>query len=269
MYRTAVAALSILLQLAINVAHAEIVSCEAAGAGVPLPPMGTDMEDAMLAQATACMREKKPGQAAAILTQIIKSDPRNAAAYMNRGSVQTVLGEIAFALDDYSTALRLAPGMVEAWYNRGTTYTHMRQFEAAISDFTEAIRQKPDFALAYCNRALSEVELGRYDDAIADYAVGVGHEPQQSYCRFNRGNLYLMLGEYQKAIDDFTTAFGEHATDGNALSRRGQAHEAMGQTKEAIDDYNAALEIDPRLESATEGLSRLTQQEKQSDNGNR
>jgi hypothetical protein len=43
----------------------------------------------------------------------------------------------------------------------------------------------------------------------------------------------------------------------------------MGQIKEATDDYNAALEIDPQLESAREGISRHTQQQKQSDKGNR
>jgi tetratricopeptide (TPR) repeat protein len=78
-----------------------------------------------------------------------------------------------------------------------------------------------------------------------------------------------MLGEYQKAIDDFTAAFGEHPSDANALSRRGQAHEALGQTKEAMDDYNAALQVDPQLESAKEGISRLTQLQKHSDNENR
>jgi tetratricopeptide (TPR) repeat protein len=78
-----------------------------------------------------------------------------------------------------------------------------------------------------------------------------------------------MLGEYQKAVDDYTAAFGEHPSDANALSRRGQAYEAMGQTKETIDDFNAALEINPSLESAREGLSRLTQQQKHSDSGNR
>jgi Flp pilus assembly protein TadD len=78
-----------------------------------------------------------------------------------------------------------------------------------------------------------------------------------------------MLGEYQKAIDDFTVAFEGHPSDANALSRRGQAHEGLGQTKEAMDDYNAALEVNPQLESAREGISRLTQQQKQSDNGNK
>jgi tetratricopeptide (TPR) repeat protein len=245
---------------------ADTIACDSSDLGV-VNATAKEQVDAMLQQATACVRDKKPGQAVAILTQIIKNDPTNATAYLNRGSAQATLGELSFAMDDYGTALRLAPDMVEAWYNRGTTLTRMHRFEAAIADFTEAIRLKPDLALAYCNRGLSEVELGRYDAAITDYATAIGQEPDLTYCRANRGNLYLMLGEYQKAIEDFTSALGEHPKDANALSRRGQAHEAMGQIKEAIDDYNAALEIDSQLVSAKEGLSRLTQQQKQLGNG--
>ena len=221
--------------------RADTIACDAPDLGLA-NTSAKEQVDAMFKQATACVREKKPERAVAILTQIIKNDPTNAVAYLNRGSAQATLGELSFALNDYSTALRLAPDMVEAWY---------------------------DFALAYCNRGVSQVEIGRYDDAIADYAIAIGEEPDLTYCHANRGNLYLMLGEYQKAIDDYTAALGEHPSDANALSRRGQAYEAMGQTKEAIDDFNAALEINPSLDSAKEGLSRLTQQQKHSDDGNR
>jgi tetratricopeptide (TPR) repeat protein len=172
--------------------RADTIACESPDLGLDTTG-AKEQVDAMLKQATACVREKKPGRAVAILTQIIKNDPTNASAYLNRGSAQATLGELSFALNDYSTALRLAPDMVEAWYDRGTALLHMRRFEGAIADFTEAIRLKPDFALAYCNRGLSEVELGRYDDAIADYAIAIGKEPDLTYCHANRGNLYLML----------------------------------------------------------------------------
>src|SRR5690242_6133686 len=158
--------------LASHAVRADTITCDLPDLGLANAP-AQEQVDALLKQATACVRAKKPGRAVAILTQIIKSDPTNASAYLNRGSAQVTLGEVSFALDDYSTALSLAPDMVEAWYNRGTTLTHMHRFEAAIADFTEAIRLKPDFALAYCNRGLSEVELGRYDDAIADYAIAI------------------------------------------------------------------------------------------------
>jgi tetratricopeptide (TPR) repeat protein len=256
--------LVIFLHLTPHSVRADTIACESPDLG--LPNTGArEQINALQKQATECVREKKPGRAVAILTQIIKNDPTNAGAYLNRGTAQAALGEIFFAFNDYTTALRLAPDMLEAWYNRGTTLTHMRRFESAIADFTEAIRLKPDFALAYCNRGVSEVELGRYDDALADYSIAVSAAPDLSYCHFNRGNLYLILGEWMKAISDYTTALGERPSDPTALSRRGQAYEAIAQTKQALDDYNAALEINPRIESAREGVARLMEQQKHSE----
>jgi tetratricopeptide (TPR) repeat protein len=260
--------LVILLHLAPQHLRADTIGCNAPDLGLTITG-AKEQVDAMMKQASECVREQKPGKAVAILTQIIKNDPTNAGAYLNRGGVQATVGEIAFALNDYNTALRLAPGMVEAWYDRGTTLSHVRRFDSAIADFTEAIRLKPDFAPAYCNRGVSEVELGRYDDALADYAIAIGDDPNLPYCHLNRGNLYLVLGEFQKAISDLTAALKEHPSDAIALSHRGQAYEAIEQTKQAMDDYNAALEINPELESAREGLARITQQQKHSDNGNK
>jgi tetratricopeptide (TPR) repeat protein len=110
-------------------------------------------------------------------------------------------------------------------------------------------------------------QLGRFDDALADYTVAIDRDATLTYCYFNRGNLYLALGEYQRAIDDLTRALAIKTRDAVALSRRGQAYEALGQLDQALDNFQAALEIAPGLESAEEGLARITEQKKHSDRG--
>jgi tetratricopeptide (TPR) repeat protein len=218
-------------------------------------------------QATACVRERKPSRAVALLTEVIRHTPTDATAYLNRGSAEATAGEVALALGDYNTALHLQPDLVEAWYDRGTTFTHLRRYENAIADFTEAISLKPDFALAYCNRGFANFQLGRFDDALADYSVAIDRDAALTYCYFNRGNLYLALGDYQKAIDDLTRALAGNGTNAVALSRRGQAYEALGRPNEALDNFREALEISPGLESAEEGLARITEQQKRTDRG--
>lgn len=258
--------LGLIMIVIISAANAETeVNC----ASSPLTSEGssTDSEqlDLLIKQATACVRAKKPAQAVALLTEVIRRAPTNAGAYLNRGSAQASAGEIPLALSDYSTALHLQPDLFEAWYNRGTTFTHLRRYENAIADFTEAIRLKPDFALAYCNRGLANFQVGRFDDALADYTVAIDRDATLTYCYFSRGNLYLALGEYQKAVDDLTKALASHSRDPVALSRRGQAYEALGQFDEALDNFRAALEVAPGLESAREGFARITEQRKHSD----
>jgi len=259
-------ALALAIFLAADAAEAETtVICPTSP--VSSEASSTDKEQLKLLsnQATACVRERKPAQAVALLSEIIRRNPTDAAAYLNRGSAQATTGEVQLALSDYSTALRLQPDLVEAWYDRGTTLTHIRRYEQAIADFTEAIRLKPDFALAYCNRGLANFQLGRYDDALGDYSHAIEQDAALTYCHFNRGNLYLTLGEYQPAVDDFTQTLAAESNNAIALSRRGQAYEALGQLSQALDDFREALELDPALESAEEGFARITAQQQRSE----
>ncbi|MGH6826095.1 tetratricopeptide repeat protein [Methyloceanibacter sp.] len=233
---------------------------------LPLELLSNDSErEALLLQAKTCMLERKPLRAVALLSQVIKSDPTDVGAYINRGNAKAAAGELGSAISDYSVAIRLEPDLAQAWYDRGTVLANVGRFESAIADFTEAIRLKPEFAAAYCNRGLARSELARYDDAIADYSVGVERDPREPYCRFNRGGLYLTLGYYQKAIDDLSEALAAKPNDPIALTKRGQAYELLGKINQASDDFRAALASRPELVAAKEGLARILDQRQQAD----
>jgi tetratricopeptide (TPR) repeat protein len=227
---------------------------------LPLGSLGPHAEqrDLLFKQAVACVRERKPRRAITLLSTLIKDDPKDATAYLNRGSVQATIGEAGLAMSDLDTAIRLDPSAMEAWYDRGTILMHMHRYERAVADFTEAIRLKPDLALAHCNRGFSKFMLGRYDDAFADYTRGIGLDPiRMSFCYFNRGNLHLIVGEYQKAVEDLTKAIGHRTPKAVVLSRRAQAYEGLSQRDRALEDFRAALQLDPKLDSAREGIDRL------------
>ncbi len=56
------------------------------------------------------------------LTEAIRLDPKDAAAYFNRGVAYILEGEYDRALADYTEAIRLDPKNVEARINRGYLY---------------------------------------------------------------------------------------------------------------------------------------------------
>lgn len=66
-------------------------------------------------------------------------------------ALKAAVGEIAFAISDYTTAVHLKPDLIEAWYNRGTTFTHSRSYERA--DLTQAIDDEPTAAIALSRRS--------------------------------------------------------------------------------------------------------------------
>src|SRR5262245_31358159 len=89
--------------------------------GMPIETLGSEKSQRLTIyeQAKACVNGGKPLQAVALISQIIKSDPSDAVAYLNRGSAQAAAGEVVLALDDFSVAINLDPNLVEAWYNAG------------------------------------------------------------------------------------------------------------------------------------------------------
>ncbi len=149
--------MSLLFALATSLANAETAACT--DKALPLETPGNDKAQmqTLIMQGVDCARGGKPEKAITLFSEVIKRDPTNSVAYLNRGSTEASLGEVGLAVDDYTAAISLQPNFVEAWYDRGTTFAHMRRFERAIVDFTETIRLKPDFALALCNREHSQI----------------------------------------------------------------------------------------------------------------
>jgi tetratricopeptide (TPR) repeat protein len=73
------------------------------------------------------------------------------------------------AIADYGEAIRLDPNNAAAFRNRGVLNTRVRRYDRAIADFTDAIRLDPKVAAALYGRALALRYAGQYGRAVADY----------------------------------------------------------------------------------------------------
>ena len=178
------------------------------------------------------MRDGKPLQAVALITQIIKCDPTVAVAYLNRGSAQASAGEVALALGDFTVAIKLAsrpgPGLVQPRHDLHP-YSPLPESDCR---FHRSYQAETRLALAYCNRGLANMQLGRYDEAC-----------RLRRCHRSRSQAHLLLLQSRqpvphsrripKAINDLTEALSERRDDAVALTRRAQAYEALGRKRSA------------------------------------
>jgi tetratricopeptide (TPR) repeat protein len=119
-------------------------------------------------------------------------------------------------------------------------------------------------AAAYDARGFAYINKGLYDRAIADETDALALNPNSSSAYNNRGIAYDNKGLYDQAIADDTRAIAlksdaASAYNGNADSyiNRGIAYERRGLRDQAIADYRAALKINPNLQKAKDGLTRL------------
>ena len=178
-------------------------------------------------------------------TRAITLKPDFADAYLNRGEIHASNGENARAIDDYTDAITLKPDFADAYYNLGIVHACNGENDLAISAYTDAITLKPDFAEAYNNRGLVRKEKGNFDDAIADYTQSIELSPDSVGEYYNRGAVYQEKGEDDKAIADYTKAIALKPDFAEAYSQRGTVYGKKNEIDNAINDFDKAIKLNP------------------------
>jgi tetratricopeptide (TPR) repeat protein len=145
-------------------------------------------------------------QAIDYFTNEIRTNPKNAAAFIDRGNLRSQKGEFDNAISDYNEAIRLDPKNEVAYGNRGIAWKNKQEYDKAIADYSEAIRLDPTDVDPYYNRGIAWKAKQENDKAIADYNEAIRLDPKYALAYNNRGNAWNAKNEYDKAIRDFSEA---------------------------------------------------------------
>jgi len=121
-----------------------------------------------------------------------------------------------------------------------------------------AIRRDP--RLSEC-LGESAYYLGRNDAALRDFqnyvnAVPEGGRAGTAY--YFMGEIYLRLARYEHADISFSAALQYSPDNARWWARLGWARERGGQSGHALEAYKKALQLDPTLQDALNGVQRLT-----------
>ena len=84
--------------------------------------------------------------------------------------------------------------LAHAFYDRGIAYGEMAEYDRALEDYTTAIGLAPDFAAAYNNRGVIHGRKGAYESAIADYSAAIRLAPDDVTAHENRARAYARTG---------------------------------------------------------------------------
>lgn len=103
--------------------------------------------------------------------------------------------------------------------------------------------------------------LGRNDAALKNFqnyvgAVNEGGRVGTAY--YYMGEIYMRLGRFSHADIAFSTALQYTPGSAKWWARLGYAREKFGDIANSLLAYNKALSIDPRLQDATDGVSRVS-----------
>ena len=97
---------------------------------------------------------------------VVQLTPGNALAYLHRGDLFAGQNDLAAALIEYNTALKLDPTSLAARLRRAVAYRRNGQPARALDDLAEVLRQDSHNADAYYQQGLALHDLGRGQEAI-------------------------------------------------------------------------------------------------------
>jgi tetratricopeptide (TPR) repeat protein len=154
--------------------------------------------------------------------------------------------------------IRLFPRSATAFFNRGSAHLSKGDLDRAIADYTTVIQVDPAYSPAYYHRGIAHDSRQQYDQAIADFSKAVEINPRHGGAFDARARIYLKTGRHELALRDAELAVALDPLGAGFLDTRAHVYEALGRTRAAIADYRRVLSGNPSMQSALDGLRRLS-----------
>ena len=221
----------------------------------------------------------------------ITLQPDLAVLHYDYAGVLQAQGRLDEAVAQYATAVRLRPDSVDAHNDLGSTLQQLGRFDDARQHYEAALAINPDLGLAHSALCSTLQMLQRLDEARRQCETAVHLQPDLAVAHYDLGNILQQQGQLEGSVAQYTDAlrlepdFAEahfnlatalqalgrsaeasyHMTQANAaagneaasLATRGAALEGQGRLREAREEYTRALQLEPTLAAARQGLARL------------
>ena len=198
-------------------------------AAAETPPNREEMAHALVGLAGVAYSRGRPAQSLQLVEQALAVDPSNGDAHVSRGVALLALGRLDEAEKTFHEAHTLYPNDAIVTNGLGLIALSRNQPGEAARYFSEVVSIAPTYPDGYNNLGRAWVEQGH---------------PEQA------------LGFFRHAIELAPDNGMFHANFGVALGRAGMLAESRAE-------FERALQIDPRLEWARQGLRILDQMQAQ------
>jgi tetratricopeptide (TPR) repeat protein len=175
--------------------------------------------------------------------------------FVNRAMAYYAQGDKPHALDDYNTAVSLAPKTAQPYYYRGVFYAALIDVDAALRDFNTALSLNGKFVPALLQRAKIHKTQNDFNGALADFSEALRLQPKTAAIWSDRGYVCILLRDYAGAVKDEAEAIRLDPKLARAYFLRGAAFGDLGDSTNAYHDVVTALGLDPSLDRyiATKG----------------
>ena len=197
------------------------------------------------------MQQKKPAEAAAINSEILKDNPNDTDA---RGLAATFLldkGEVSKAVIELQSVATRDPNNPVPHYNLGRAHVARGEYELARQEFQKAADLRPDYLSARIALAELLVAQRQYDAGLKSALAILGFDKNNSNARLIQVASLIGLKRLPEARDLLNELLKTNPDWPDALFQRGSVNLMESKFKEAEVDFRRCYELNP---SAVRGL---------------
>jgi tetratricopeptide (TPR) repeat protein len=168
--------------------------------------------------------------------------------FVDRAMGYVAQGDKRHALDDYNTAVKLAPKYAKPYYYRGVFYAAQTDVDAALRDFDTALSINPKLVPALRQRAITYLTQNNFSGALVDFSEALRLQPKTAGLWSERGYVCILLRDYASAVKDEAEAIRLDPKLARAYFLRGAAFGDLGDPQHALSDIVTAVDLDPSLD---------------------
>jgi len=177
-------------------------------------------------------------------------DPKDSAAYTNRGHSKHKLNDTVGEIADYTDALLIDSEDEIAWFNRGMARFKLHDYSGAISDLTQAIGFDPNDATAYYYSSIAKYNQKDFYGVVSDIIKALEINPEIGEFNWIDDSSSQEINIDILNIVEYTKDITNYPLDIKTFIKRAWLRSSIHDYAGAISDYNRIIEIDPKNSSA-------------------
>ncbi len=176
------------------------------------------------------------------------------------------------AIEAFTNVIRTEPKSAVAYFNRGNCYSEQQKYIMAINDYTYTIKQDSLFYQAYNNMAITRIynqqsgklraqELKIARDNILDFKNK--QTIKDKVVLSNLGLIYMHLLDFKEAVPLFSEALALDSLDGKSHYYKALSNYYLHHFAESLKGFEKAAELNFKTESAHEFSNFIQQLEQE------
>ena len=126
------------------------------------------LQDA-IKEAVAAFEKGDKDKALKLADEVVKAHPKQAKAFLLRGTLREAMNQHADAVADFTESLKLAPQQAELFNRRGSSQFKLGRIKESIADFDRFLALQPSGFPDHWRRGISLYYAGRYEDGCKQF----------------------------------------------------------------------------------------------------